>query len=473
MDPVRLDKIVLADFKTNVWTYAGQFLQKPVPPGGGIFKAVYFLKRERAAPYNCKRIRYWDRASTLDGGCATAGVLLARDNEGIFYIEHVVHGHWDPVERNQQMRATAYRDRAKYGKYEPVIWVEREGGASGRDAWLGVVRALQGFTVKEHNVQQMGSKDVRAEPWATQCAAGNVVVIDDDSWDVQGYIEEHVRFRFDPTTKKRFGGLVDRVDASSGAFALLVKTQRPNQALRTIALYGKKNTGRWLAVCTQEDLAMLEIEGNPTLLIFLNDPLPKPTIIQGDKQTLETPAEEVMCNDRPRLDEVQGGSSDIAAGVAEIVSSMDSRLDGSQADQPPPSLTSPTYLGPKLPMNQGVLELSFADIDPADWQDKWHEEVEPWGLTPENLQMNRDHAKKLWSFLLKPYHKPWQVVVLVDKGGEDGRALSMAMGIADQLRIPRSAIYLPGDGEAVSEDEIPPNPYVFDLTKLSRHLVVA
>ena len=466
MDPVRLDKAVLADFKTSAWAYAGQFLQKPVPPGGGIFKAIYFLKRERAAPYNCKRIRYWDRAATLDGGAATAGVLLARDSEGMFYIEHVVHGHWDPVERNQQMRVTAYRDRQKYGKYEPIIWVEREGGASGRDAWLGVVRALEGFVVKEHNVQQMGSKDVRAEPWATQCAAGNVVVIDDGTWDVQGYVDEHERFRFDPTTRKRIGGLVDRVDASSGAFALLVKTARVNSPLRTIALYGKKNTGRWLAVCSMEDLPMLEIDGNPSLFIFLKDPLPQPTIITGEAINPEITSKEVMCN----AEHLCGsGPGDIITGTAGGEQPSRGHVDADRSnppDQPPPPL-----LEMKLPAHMGLLELNFADLDPADWQEHWGEEIEPWGMKPEDLQMSRDQAKKLWSFLMKTYPKPWQVVVLVDNGGEDARALSMAMGIADQLRIPRSAIYLPGDGEAVSEKEIPPNPYIYDLTKLSRGLV--
>ena len=70
---------------------------------------------------------------------------MARDKDGNFYVEHVVVGKWEPKERNQKMRATALRDRAKYGKYEPVIWVEAEGGSAGRDAWKGFIPGMKAF----------------------------------------------------------------------------------------------------------------------------------------------------------------------------------------------------------------------------------------------------------------------------------------------------------------------------------------
>jgi predicted phage terminase large subunit-like protein len=220
MDPVRLSQRILRPYRANAYSYAGQFMQSPVPLGGGMFKDSYFGKTVPAAPMDCTRIRFWDRASTADGGCYTAGVLLARDRNDNYYVEHVVHGQWEPTERNAKMRTTAIRDRAKYGpNHEPSIVVEAEGGSSGRDAWIGVVKALQGFHVREEKVT--GAKDTRAEPWSTQLAAGTVYLVDDRTWDIGGYIEEHTMFR--PVKGARLGKYKDQIDSSSGAFNILSK----------------------------------------------------------------------------------------------------------------------------------------------------------------------------------------------------------------------------------------------------------
>ena len=63
MDPVRLSKAVLDNYRTKgEYWYASQFLQRPIPLGGGLFKEEFFNNRVLAAPYECQRIRYWDRA---------------------------------------------------------------------------------------------------------------------------------------------------------------------------------------------------------------------------------------------------------------------------------------------------------------------------------------------------------------------------------------------------------------------------
>ena len=271
LDPVLLPRRMLNDYRARgSYFYASQVMQNPLALGGGMFKEHYFNRRLPAAPYEVQwRIRYWDRAATDQGGCATAGVLMSY-KEGIYYVEHCVHGHWEPDERNQRMRACALRDRNRYGKYEPEIWVEREGGSSGRDAWKGVVRALEGFYVREDTVT--GSKDRRAEPWSSQCAAGNVVVIDDGTWDVNGYIEEHCLFK--PTPGKRIGSRVDRVDASDGAFNIKVNARMAG-SLYVVGPRGgvafKKGCLR-IVVCSREELESLMIEDHPCILVFFEDP---------------------------------------------------------------------------------------------------------------------------------------------------------------------------------------------------------
>lgn len=192
MDPVRLPRSVLRAYRARgEHYYAAQFLQDPMSLGGGMFKETYFTRRVKAAPYNAKRIRYWDRASSIaSGACATAGVLLAKSPEGDYYIENVVRGHWEPKERNDKMLATAQRDRARYGPNNtPIIYIENEGGSSGVDAWQSIAKVLEGFIVRKD--QPTGSKDVRAEPWSCQLAAGNVYIVDDGTWDVAEFVKEH------------------------------------------------------------------------------------------------------------------------------------------------------------------------------------------------------------------------------------------------------------------------------------------
>lgn len=250
MDPVRLPWSVLSSERArNEYSYVSQYGQDPRPVGSRMFEEEYFNQRVKAAPYNCQRIRYWDRAATDSqdnpNACYTAGVLIARDPEGNYYVEHVVHGQWEPTKRNEKMKACALRDRTKYGKYEPVIWVEREGGSSGRDAWKGVARALAGFVVKEDAVS--GKKEVRAEPWSTQLAAKNVFIVEDGTWDVRGYVEEHVNF---PHTK-----IKDRVDASTGAFNLLSDSKRI-QPMRVLSVrkHKAKDAAKFI-VCSPDAIA--------------------------------------------------------------------------------------------------------------------------------------------------------------------------------------------------------------------------
>jgi predicted phage terminase large subunit-like protein len=270
MDPNRLSRRALATYKANPFTYAGQFGQQPVPRGGGQFKPEYFNKRCAAAPRDAVRIRAFDRASTADGGCYTAGVLIAKDREGSYYVEHVVHGQWEPVERNRIMRATALRDRTRYGPaYAPRICVEREGGSSGRDAWLGVVRALDGFRVEEVTVT--GSKDTRAEPWSTQLAAGNVFIVEDGTWDVQGYIDEHKMFR--PTVGARLGKYKDQVDASSLAYNILAGMRSEITGPRVITLGKPRGKVPRIVHMTYAELADSPIHDGTAIMVCMGDPV--------------------------------------------------------------------------------------------------------------------------------------------------------------------------------------------------------
>lgn len=594
MDPIRLNRRVLKDAKTNKWVYASQFLQKPVPPGGDMFKIEYF-KRRASAPLRCRRVRVWDRAclvagtmvetidgpvpieeirigdlvltrkgyrrvcwsgvtkrvnkivtvkfdngsvitgtpdhpvwteeggwvdlasimgrhytmiglekliahpvalkweqrqsdvgvydltvedaheffangilvhnSTEDGGCYTAGVLMAMDNDGGLWVEHCVHGQWEPIKRNDIILATAQHDRARYGRYEPAIWVEREGGSAARDAWIYLVRLLRGFVVKELDVSRMGSKDRRAEPWSAQLAGGNVWLVDNGesegvgkcSWDINGYIEEHLRFRVDPTTSKRLGGYCDQVDASAEAFTLLINRQWLNDPLRVYQLLrNKKDQGRWIVACSLDELGLLDIGEQRALMVVFSDPPAAPGL----------PIMENVGNAEVRKEGASMGAaselSDSLPGGGREETRIDHTGDRSGLLLPPSS------------RHVEKLDMTFADLDPADYQVSYGQPLEPWGRPVAEIQLSREQAKRFWSCALKKHDSPWQVLILADQGGEDRRALSVAMAVADMLRIPRSAIFLPGcdNKEEMIEDD-PPNQWVYEITKQAKYQVVA
>lgn len=184
---------------------AGQLQQRPVPREGGMFKREW-LEIVGAAPVGDRvhRVRSWDKAGTTDGGDWTAGVLMARTREGVCFVEDVIRGQWSAGERNAIIRQTAATDKAQYGRVE--IWLEREGGSGGKESGEISVKELAGYVAKTEHVT--GSKEMRAEPFAIQCEAGNVRLVQ-GPWNA-AYIAELCDF---PNGKHD-----DQVDASSGAF---------------------------------------------------------------------------------------------------------------------------------------------------------------------------------------------------------------------------------------------------------------
>ena len=149
-------------------------------------------------------VRYWDKAATANGGCETAGVRMSKSDDGLYYVEDVVHGQWSTHEREQIIRWTAEQDGT-----DVEIHLEQEPGSAGKDSAAFTILNLAGFIVKAE--LSTGSKEERARPFASQVQAGNVYLVRGE-WN-KVYIQQHHNF---PQTK-----LKDMVDASSGAFNIL------------------------------------------------------------------------------------------------------------------------------------------------------------------------------------------------------------------------------------------------------------
>jgi len=198
----------VTEMESKLGTYgtAGQLQQRPAPREGGMFKHDWFEDADDDAVV-INYVRYWDLAATAGGGDYTCGVKVGRGNDGLYYIDDVIRGQWSSFKRDQKIKETADIDGAGVR-----IWIEQEPGASGKSLVESLVRMLEGYSV--HAETASGSKELRAEPLASQCEAGNVRLTP-GSWR-QEFLDELCSF---PNSAHD-----DQVDAASGAFNRLVKS---------------------------------------------------------------------------------------------------------------------------------------------------------------------------------------------------------------------------------------------------------
>lgn len=181
------------------------YQQHPIIVGGGLFpiEKIGILAHMPISEV-VKSVRYVDKASTEDGGAYTACVMMHKLKDGRFVVEDVRRGQWGALERELHIKQTAQRDQIRYPHH--WIYVEQEPGSGGKESAENTVRMLAGFKVAADRVT--GDKVFRADPFAAQVQAGNVLMVAGE-WN-QPYLDEMEQF---PA-----GKFLDQVDASSGAF---------------------------------------------------------------------------------------------------------------------------------------------------------------------------------------------------------------------------------------------------------------
>ena len=206
LDPVRLPKRVLQGIRgTSEYTYASQYLQTPIPVGGGLFKTDLLRERTRTdVPQMVRTVRYWDKAASHETGDWTSGVKMGIAEEGNFWILNVRR-----FQKHTDARERAIQATAKVDGQSCMIGMEQEPGSAGIDSITASIRGLAGYNVKAEKVT--GEKAVRAEPFATQVNAGNVYMKMAD-WN-DDFLEEAAYF---PNSTHK-----DQCDAAAGAFRLI------------------------------------------------------------------------------------------------------------------------------------------------------------------------------------------------------------------------------------------------------------
>lgn len=202
--------------ESGAYAFEALYQQNPTPREGAFFK-VSQLEIIPAAPANLKTVRAWDLAASTKGDY-TVGAKLGKDDAGLFYVLDIVRGQWLPDERNKIMQQTAALD----GR-QTRIRLAQDPGAAGVDQVQALTRMLAGYTVKAERVS--GSKETRADGFASQVNAGNVKIMKGD-WN-RAFIEELRTF---PLGKND-----DQVDSVSDGFNELTLTRTINQG-QTVGL---------------------------------------------------------------------------------------------------------------------------------------------------------------------------------------------------------------------------------------------
>jgi predicted phage terminase large subunit-like protein len=199
----------------NPYSFEAMYQGNPSPREGTLFKVgslVYCNHDE--VPINLPKVRRWDLASSPEGDYTVGLLIEGPCRDGRFYVTDVVRGRWNVFERDQVILQTVSRD----GRVVRQVFPNDPGSAG--DAQISAMkRMLAGFPV--YDERETGSKEVRAEPVASQIAGENIVIAR-AHWNTE-FVEELRTF---PR-----GRHDDQVDTLAGGFNYLVAKRRVSIAV--------------------------------------------------------------------------------------------------------------------------------------------------------------------------------------------------------------------------------------------------
>jgi len=201
----------------SAYWWAAMYQQSPYSRTGGTFRRQDFRivadwyggRKTAAIVEGVTQVRFWDLAATeAEQGKDpdwTVGCLMS-EHQGRYWISDIVRVQEEAAEVERVIKQAAQLD----GK-ETRVFMEQEGGASGKSLISHYARnVLKGYSFE--GIPATGSKTVRAQPFASAVANGNVHLIE-AGWNTS-FLDEAERF---PTAKTHD----DQVDAASQAFNLL------------------------------------------------------------------------------------------------------------------------------------------------------------------------------------------------------------------------------------------------------------
>lgn len=210
---------------------ASQLEQSPVPREGGMMEVDRIETEDNLPRGRYIFCRGWDLAGSEGKGAFTVGVLLAYnlDDDRIFVVD-VKRDQLSSKKMRSLMTKTAEQDENRHG--DVYIIYPKDPGQAGKDQASSIAtETLMGYTARAE--PQSGSKEVRADSFASQVEAGNVFMVA-AAWN-KPYIDE---LRFFPK-----GKYMDQVDATASAFNELMRRKKRRKT-KKLALHSE-NQSSW------------------------------------------------------------------------------------------------------------------------------------------------------------------------------------------------------------------------------------
>lgn len=225
MFPERFPEAQVAMLEKTMGSYAaaGQLQQRPAPRGGGMFKREWF-EAIPAPPANCRWVRGWDLAATKSETAAfTAGVLIGKTPDKRYVIADARRIQGSAAEVERLITNTASQDKAQWGAVKGSL--PQDPGQAGKAQAQYLIRQLAGFDYRAS--PESGDKVTRAQPFAAQAEAGNVMIVS-GRWNA-AFLDELTMF---PAGKFK-----DQVDAASRAFDELVRQAPESKTGHVVGMF--------------------------------------------------------------------------------------------------------------------------------------------------------------------------------------------------------------------------------------------
>ena len=227
MWPERFSEGAVERLKKALGPYAAsaQLQQRPVPRKGGLFQVDNIRQIDELPDEPFIAVRAWDLAGSEGKGAFTVGTkLLWGEKSQQFYVADV---------QRQQLGGGAVRELiqkvADEDGISTRIIIPKDPGQAGKVQTEDIIALLRGYSVKAE--AQSGSKELRAEPLASQIEIGKVAVLK-RTW-TKAWLDE---LRFFPKSKFK-----DQVDATASAFNELSALTRRNRKTPQLMVVGEKS----------------------------------------------------------------------------------------------------------------------------------------------------------------------------------------------------------------------------------------
>lgn len=174
--PERFDDADVEELEITMMSYAasGQLQQRPTPREGGLFDTTQIEYVEHQPSGIVRMVRAWDFAASVVATGKnpdwSVGIKmgLLRDKRPVILAMNRFRK--SPAAVEEELKATARLDTRQVR-----IRIPTDPGQAGKSQVSQFVRLLAGWTVKSE--RPTGSKIIRAEPFAAQMGAGNVLMV--------------------------------------------------------------------------------------------------------------------------------------------------------------------------------------------------------------------------------------------------------------------------------------------------------